>query len=114
MPRSDRADREATAPSARNAPARLFNPENQYILGGSTLARLLLSRRGMSTKSTAFKLLWVGACLFGAIAVFFLWDEHQAHILVALPYLFLLACPFMHLFMHHGHRHGHGASGSDG
>lgn len=69
----------------------------------------------MSTKSTTFKLLWVGACLFGAIAVFFLWDEHQAHILGALPYLFLLACPFMHLFMHHGHghHHEHGASGGD-
>ncbi|HEX2862467.1 MAG TPA: DUF2933 domain-containing protein [Lacunisphaera sp.] len=61
----------------------------------------------MSSKSTVFKLLWVGACLFGAIAVFFLWDEHQAHILGALPYLFLLACPFMHLFMHHGHSHHH-------
>jgi hypothetical protein len=24
-----------------------------------------------------------------------------------LPYLILLACPLMHLFMHHGHGHGH-------
>jgi hypothetical protein len=63
--------------------------------------------KAMSSKSTAFKLLWVGACLVGASAVFFLWDEHQAHILGALPYLFLLACPFMHLFMHHGHGHHH-------
>ena len=63
--------------------------------------------KGMSSKPTAFKLLWVGACLVGAIVVFFLWDEHQAHILGALPYLFLLACPFMHLFMHHGHGHCH-------
>lgn len=70
----------------------------------------------MSSKSTAFKLLWVSACLFGAIAVFFLWDEHQAHILGTLPYLFLLACPFMHLFMHHGHGHrrDRGVSGADG
>jgi hypothetical protein len=50
----------------------------------------------------------LGACLFSAIAVFFLWEEHQAHFLGALPYLLLLACPFMHLFMHHGHGHDHG------
>ncbi|MBL8710593.1 MAG: DUF2933 domain-containing protein [Rhodospirillaceae bacterium] len=30
---------------------------------------------------------------------------HIDHILVALPLLFILACPLMHLFMH---RHGHG------
>jgi hypothetical protein len=34
---------------------------------------------------------------------FFLWTEHKAHLLGALPYLFFLACPLMHLFMHHGH-----------
>jgi hypothetical protein len=28
-----------------------------------------------------------------------------------LPFLLLLACPLMHVFMHHG-RHGHGPSGS--
>jgi hypothetical protein len=22
------------------------------------------------------------------------------------PYAFLLACPLMHMFMHHGHHHG--------
>jgi len=50
---------------------------------------------------------WLGVCLFAAIAVFFLWEEHQAHILGAL--LILLACPFIHIFMHrdHGHAHGH-------
>ena len=25
-----------------------------------------------------------------------------------LPWLLILACPLMHLFMHHGHRGGHG------
>lgn len=43
---------------------------------------------------------------FLAVAAFFLWTEHRAHLLGALPYLLLLACPLMHLF-HHGH-HGHG------
>ena len=32
-----------------------------------------------------------------------LFTEHRAHLLGILPYLFLLACPLMHLFMHHGH-----------
>jgi len=44
---------------------------------------------------------------FLAIAAFFLFSEHRAHLLGVLPYLFLLACPLMHLFMHHGHG-GHG------
>ena len=43
--------------------------------------------------------------LFLAVAGYFLWTEHEAHIRAAvpLPYLLLLACPLMHLFMHHGH-----------
>ena len=49
---------------------------------------------------------WLAACLFAAIAVFFLWEEHSAHIMGALPWLLLLACPLIHLFMHG--RHGHG------
>ena len=54
---------------------------------------------------------------FLAIAGFFLWQEHRAHLLGVLPYLLLLACPLMHVFMHHGHGHGghddHGTKGSD-
>ena len=40
----------------------------------------------------------------------FIW--HGAHVAAALPFLVLLACPLMHIFMHggHGHHHGHGAS----
>ena len=44
---------------------------------------------------------------FAAIAVFFLWEEHKAHILGVLPYVLFLLCPLMHLF--HG---GHGDQGS--
>ena len=43
--------------------------------------------------------------MLGAIALFFLWQEHQAHILGALPYALLLLCPLMHLLMHRGHHH---------
>jgi hypothetical protein len=51
----------------------------------------------------------VGVCVFLAIAAFFLWEEHRAHVLGLLPYLLLAACPFVHRFMHHGHRgHSHG------
>jgi drug/metabolite transporter (DMT)-like permease len=52
---------------------------------------------------------WLGLCAFLAIAAFFLWEEHRAHILGALPYLLLLACPIIHLFMHRSHgTHGSG------
>ncbi len=54
---------------------------------------------------------WLIALGFVAIAVFFMWEEHQAHILGALPYLIFAACPLMHLVMHRGH-HGHGHHGS--
>nr|WP_230333638.1 DUF2933 domain-containing protein [Thalassolituus oleivorans] len=36
-------------------------------------------------------------------ASYFLLVEHRDHLLAFLPYVILLACPFMHLFMHHGH-----------
>lgn len=44
---------------------------------------------------------------FMAIAAFFLWTEHRAHVLGILPYLIFLVCPLMHLFHHHGHGHQH-------
>ena len=49
-------------------------------------------------------------CGFLLIAAFFLLTEHTAHVLGALPYLLLLACPLMHLFMHHGHGGPHGGT----
>jgi DUF2933 family protein len=44
---------------------------------------------------------------FLAIAGFYLVTEHRAHLYGILPWLLLLACPFMHFFMHGGHG-GHG------
>lgn len=38
-----------------------------------------------------------------AVAGTYLWMEHRAHLLGALLWLPLLACPLMHLFMHHRH-----------
>lgn len=37
-----------------------------------------------------------------AIAMFYLLTEHSAHLFGALPYLPLLLCPLLHLFMHRG------------
>lgn len=49
----------------------------------------------------------IGLIVFGAAAGYFLLTEHLAHTVGALPYLLLLACPLMHIFMHHGHgNHG--------
>ena len=40
---------------------------------------------------------------FALIVAFYILREHYAHVLGMLSYLLLLACPLMHLFMHHGH-----------
>jgi hypothetical protein len=44
---------------------------------------------------------------FAVIAGALLFAEHRAHVLGVLIWLPLLACPLMHMFMHHGHG-GHG------
>ena len=48
----------------------------------------------------------IALIVFLAIAAFFLVAEHKAHLsgyLYYLPYLLLLACPLLHVFMHGGH-----------
>jgi len=50
----------------------------------------------------------IGWIVFAVIAGFYLLSEHRAHLLGALPFLLLLACPLMHLFMHGGHGHSRG------
>ena len=61
----------------------------------------------------------IGLIVFGAIATYFLVTEHHAHFFFALPFLLLLACPLMHVFMHHGHGghadgHAHNQGGERG
>lgn len=46
---------------------------------------------------------------FAAVAAFYLWTEHRAHLLGALPWLIFLICPLLHFFMHG--KHGHGGHG---
>lgn len=50
---------------------------------------------------------------FLLIAGYFLLTEHLAHVITALPYLLLAACPLMHFFHHGGHGHGHEHGGAD-
>ena len=45
----------------------------------------------------------LGLVVFGAVAAYFLLSEYRTHFFGALPFLLLLACPLMHVFMHRGH-----------
>lgn len=57
----------------------------------------------ISSRGSRFTL---GLVLFVIAAGFLLLSEHQAHFLEALPWLILLACPLVHVFMHHDHGQG--------
>ena len=59
---------------------------------------------------------WLGSrnsillLIFLAVVALLFFSEHRGHLFGILPYLLLLAWPFMHFFMHG--RHGkHGANG---
>ena len=49
----------------------------------------------------------MGYLVIGAVAGYYLLTEHLAHVVGALPFLLLLSCPLMHMFMH-GKHGGHG------
>ncbi len=73
------------------------------------------SDRGRSPHSQRGAALpWV---FFGFIAVagFFFFTEHRAHLMGALPFVLLALCPLMHVFHggHGGHDH-HGGTGGPG
>lgn len=56
----------------------------------------------------------IGLLVFGAVAAYFLLSEHRVHLFGALPFLLLLACPLVHMFMHRGHgSHSGGTTGPD-
>lgn len=55
--------------------------------------------------TTTFK--WVLGGL-AVVAAVFAFTEHRAHLFGVLPYLVLLSCPLLHVFMHRGHgKHRH-------
>ena len=51
--------------------------------------------------------------VFLAVAGYFLWTEHQAHVIEFLPWILILGCVGMHLFMHGGHGHSIGRNHGD-
>ncbi len=53
----------------------------------------------------------IGICLVLAVVGIYVLTLFGKRLGGAGPYLFLLACPLMHLFMHRGHG-GHGGHGS--
>jgi hypothetical protein len=56
-----------------------------------------------------------GIATIGMLAVlsFLVYTGHSAHLLGVLPYLLILACPLMHIFMHGGHHHHHSGNESE-
>jgi hypothetical protein len=68
-----------------------------------------MSERGKSFWRTPNGL---AATVLIGIAGYYLLAEHQAHVFAALPWLILLSCPLLHVFMHRGHG-GHGHGGGD-
>jgi hypothetical protein len=63
-----------------------------------------------TTTETSHRSRWVfgGFALLGVLLLAFEHRMHLSGLIGWLPYLILLACPLMHLFMHGGHGHGGG------
>ncbi len=59
----------------------------------------------MNERKTSFWKTPAGFAALGLIAAvsYFLLVEHRQHVWQLLPYFILLACPFMHIFMHGCH-----------
>jgi hypothetical protein len=86
-----------------------MNPQTEYPVdhpsGHEPEPEFEPTPRGFWTSKTGF--VTIGFLL---IAGFFLLSEHRAHFFGFLPFLLLLACPLLHMFMHGG-RSGHGSHG---
>jgi len=61
------------------------------------------TRNPQANTNQPFSRLTIGFFVFVIMGGYLLFSEHQAHILAALPWIILLACPLLHIFMHHGH-----------
>ncbi len=54
----------------------------------------------------------IAAIAFILAITYFLLVEHRQHVVEFLPFLIILLCPLMHIFMHRGHG-GHSHGGGD-
>lgn len=50
--------------------------------------------------------IYAGWFAVAALVAVVIYTGHGPHALYYLPFLIILACPLMHLFMHGGHHHG--------
>ena len=97
-----RAALDATRPGDLNASP--SGREDSHPMQRDSLARRHAEDTTMISRLTRTVLTTLG--LLGIVG-FLVATEHGAHFLGVLPFLILLACPFLHLFMHGGHgRHG--------
>lgn len=58
------------------------------------------NHNGSKRRLFSLPLILVG---LAAVVAFLVLNGHGYHLLSLLPLLVLLACPLMHMFMHHGH-----------
>ena len=87
-------------------PARFFSPLMETKMNNPTHTT---DHSACETPSFWRSRTGIGFLVAVAVGGFFLLKEHWVHAQGYLPYLLLLACPLMHLFMHGGHGgHGHG------
>jgi hypothetical protein len=72
-----------------------------------------MNHSSRSNWSAYSRMVFIGFIVIAAVLLAYEHRLHLSGLLGLLPFLFLLACPLMHLFMHHGHGHdGHdGQSG---
>jgi DUF2933 family protein len=49
----------------------------------------------------------IATCVAVSVLAFLIATGHSAHLMGMLPYLLLLACPLMHVFLHGGRGHHH-------
>ncbi|TSC76479.1 MAG: hypothetical protein G01um101431_612 [Parcubacteria group bacterium Gr01-1014_31] len=56
---------------------------------------------------------WIGIAAIGVIGLVFLLQDHTTHLVSVIPYVVLLLCPLLHIFMHRQHGGGQGHHGRD-